>query len=95
VVWTVDCGLHKIKDMKAVVVGIIAALGLLAVMLAAGMLIHDQTLSEAWKGSPDQFWQSLDSLLMMAWQYKVVTMIVFGIVTAVLYVRRVPEIKNR
>ena len=79
------------RPMKAVMIVLVAAIAFAVIMISLDVLVHDQTLSEAWKGSPDQFWQSMLDLVSLAWQYKVVTAIVFGIIVAILLVRQVPD----
>lgn len=81
--------------MKAFSIALLAAVGFLVAMIVVDVFAHDQTLYEAWKGSPDQFWQSLGSLVLLAWQYKIVTVIAFGLAIAVLFVRGVPDLRNR
>ncbi len=81
--------------MKFVITVIVTAIAYVLVMLGNDVFAHDQSLSEAWKGSPHQFIHSLGELAMLAWQYKVVTLIAIGIITAILIVRLVPDVKNQ
>lgn len=75
-------------------IAILAAIGFLLVMLGVDVFMHDQTLAEAWKGSPHQVWHFLGVLAGWAWQYKLGTLLVFALVTAIVYIRRVPEVKS-
>jgi hypothetical protein len=81
--------------MKIVIAVIAAAFGWVVIMIGNDVFAHDQTFAEAWKGSPHQLLHSLGDLAVMAWQYKVVTLIALGILTAVLLVRLVPDIRNQ
>jgi hypothetical protein len=95
VVWTEAASRHRIMPMRFIMAVIVAAMGYVAYMIGNDVFTHDQTFVEAWKGAPQQFIQSLGQLAVLAWQYKVVTLIALGIVTAVLLVRLVPDIKNQ
>jgi len=86
--------LHKIVTMKILAASLATVAGYLLYALGVDVFVHDQTLYEAWKGFPYQLSRSVSDLLALAWQYKFVTLIVFAIATAVVYVRRVPEIRN-
>jgi hypothetical protein len=79
--------------MSAMFVAILAAIGFLLAMLGVDVYMHDETLAEAWKGSPHQVWHFLGTLAVWAWQYKLGTLLVFGIVMAIVYIRRVPDVK--
>ena len=79
------------RPMKVVTIVLVAALAFAVIMISLDVLIHDQTLAEALKGSRAQFWQELLDLVALAWQYKVATAIFFGIIVAILVVRRVPD----
>ncbi len=81
--------------MRFAVWVILTALAYVCYMVGTDVFVHDQTFSEAWKGSPHQFIQSLGQLATMAWQYKVVSLIALGILSAVLLVRLVPDVKNQ
>ena len=74
---------------------ILTALAYVCYMVTNDVFAHDQTFSEAWKGSPHQLIQSINQLATMAWQYKVVSLIALGILSAVLLVRLVPDVKNQ
>lgn len=95
VVWTAGGSRHRISLMKPVMTVIAAALGYVVYMIGNDVFAHDQTFSEAWKGAPHQFIQSVGQLAWLAWQYWVVTVIALAIATAVLLVRLVPDIKNQ
>lgn len=86
--------LHKIVTMKILAASIAAVAGYLLYALGIDVFVHDQTLYEALKGFPYQLSRSLGDLLVMAWQYKFVTLVVLAIATAVVFVRRVPDIRN-
>jgi len=81
--------------MKIVIATFFGTVAFLLGMVGLDILVHNQTLHEAWKGSPDQFVHFLGYLIMLAWQYKFVTLVAFGITTAILIVRVVPEIRNQ
>ena len=86
--------LHKIVTMKILAASVVAVAGYLLYALGIDVFVHDETLYEALKGFPYQLSRALGDLFAMAWQYKFVTLIVFAIATGVVYVRRVPEIRN-
>ena len=79
--------------LNAMLVAILAAIVFLLAMLGVDVFVHDQTLYEALKGSPHQIWHYLGVLAVWAWQYKLGTLLVFAIVTAIVYIRRVPDVK--
>ncbi|HZP21853.1 MAG TPA: hypothetical protein VFB04_00320 [Terriglobales bacterium] len=83
------------SKMKFVFTSLVAVVGFMFAMIGVDVLVHDETLAEAWKGYPHQFIRSLSSLFALAWQYKFVTFIFCAIAMAVLYVRVVPPIKNQ
>ena len=80
--------------MGAMLLAVLAAIGFLLAMLGVDVFMHDQTLAEAWKGSPHQIWHSLGVLAGWAWQYKLGTLLVLAIVTAIVYIRGVPDVKT-
>lgn len=86
--------LHKIVTMKILAASLVAVAGYLLYALGIDVYVHDETLYEALKGFPYQLSRSLGNLFAMAWQYKFVTLVVLAIATGVVYVRRVPDIKN-
>jgi len=81
--------------MKFLFAAMVAALGFVLAMIGMDVFGHDQTWHEAFRGLPHQFVRSFGDLLGLAWQYKFPTVIAFAIVIAVLYVRRVPEVRNQ
>jgi len=81
--------------MKVVLTIIAASVAWVFIMIGMDVFGHDQTFSEAWKGSPQQFLHSLGELASLMWQYKVVSLIALGILVAVLIVRLVPDMKNQ
>jgi hypothetical protein len=86
--------LHKILTMKIFAASLVAVAGYLLYALGIDVFVHDETLYEALKGFPYQLSRSLGDLFVMAWQYKFVTLVVLAMATAVVYVRRVPDIRN-
>jgi len=80
--------------MKAVQVAILSALAFALVMMGVDVFIHDATVNEALRDSPNQFLQSLRWLFSVAWQYKAASAIVFGLFAAIVYVRIVPDVKS-
>lgn len=82
-------------SMKLLLASMIAALGFMLAMIGMDVIAHDQTFHEAFKGMPHQFAHSLGDLFGLAWQYKFPTIVAFAIVIAVVYVRRVPEVRNQ
>jgi hypothetical protein len=86
--------LHKIWTMKIFVASVAAVAGYLLYALGIDVFVHNETLYEALKGFPYQLSRSLGDLFVMAWQYKFVTLVALGIATGIVYVRRVPEIRN-
>ncbi len=86
--------LHKIVTMKILAASLAAVAGYLLYALGIDVFLHDETLYEALKGFPYQLARALGNLCAMAWQYKFVTLVVLAIATAVVYVRRVPDIRN-
>lgn len=80
--------------VKFVVPSTVAFIGYLLYMIGIDVFVHDETFYEAWKGSPVQFWRSLSDLCVLAWQYKWATIVVFATAMVIVYIRRVPEIKN-
>ncbi len=95
VVWTSVGHGPRIGLMRFAFWVILTALAYVCYMIGNDVFAHDQTFSEAWKGSPHQLMQDIGQLATMAWQYKVVSLIVLGIVGAVLLVRLVPDVKNQ
>jgi len=81
--------------MKILIATFFGTVAFLFGMIGLDILVHDQTLQEAWRGSPYQFMHSLAYLIVLAWDYKFVTLIAFGIATAIVLVRIVPEIRNQ
>ncbi len=81
--------------MKAVLVAIAAAVGFALVMMGVDVFIHDATLTQAWKESPNLLLHSVNWVFALAWQYKLATAVVFGILIAILYVRGVPDVGNQ
>lgn len=81
--------------MKIVIAIVATIFGWVVIMIGNDVFAHDQTFSEAWKGSPHQLIQSLSTLAGMAWQYWAVSLIALGILSAVLLVRFVPDIRNQ
>ena len=81
--------------MKLLIAAFIGTVAFLFGMIGLDIFVHDQTFHEAWKGTPDQFLYSVGYLMVLAWDYKFVTLIAFGITTAIILVRVVPEIKNQ
>jgi hypothetical protein len=81
--------------MKIVIAMFFGTAAFLLGMIGLDIFVHDQTFSEALKASPNQFMHSLAYLVLLAWNYKFVTLIAFGIATAIILVRIVPEIRNQ
>jgi TRAP-type uncharacterized transport system fused permease subunit len=81
--------------VKFVMASFVVVLGFMFTMIGVDVFVHNETFQEAWKGYPSQFLQALRDLLLLAWQYKFVTIVAFAIAIAVLFVRRVPEIRNQ
>ena len=86
------------RDMRVVWTAVFAALlfvlGMIGMVLSA-IFEHNESASEAWKKAPQQVWESLIVLLGLAWQYKLVTIVAFAIVIAILFVRQVPAIRHQ
>jgi len=74
-------------------IGILVAVVLLLIMLGVDVFSHDQTLSEAIKGSPHQILHYFGVVAALAWQYKIATVLVLGIIIAIVVIRRVPAVK--
>lgn len=73
---------------------IVVVVGFMLIMLGVDVWIHDETLVEAWKSSPHEFLHYLATLLLLAWQYKLATLVVFAAAIAIVYIRRVPGVKS-
>jgi hypothetical protein len=85
----------RFNPMRTVYVLLIAVGIWLLYTLGMDVWVHDQTLVEAIKGSPQQFVDAIGSLFGMAWQYKLAALLVVIVVITILSMRRVPEIKSR
>jgi len=81
--------------MKLLFASMVAAFGCVLALIGMDVIGHDQTFHEAFKGMPHQFAHSLGDLFGLAWQYKFPTIVAFAIAIAVIFVRRVPEIRNQ
>jgi hypothetical protein len=81
--------------MKAVLVAVAATCGFAIVMMGVDVFVHDATLTQAWKESPNLVVHSIFWVFGLAWQYKIATAVVFGIGVAILSVREVPDIWTR
>jgi hypothetical protein len=95
VVWTSAGDGSRIGPMRFIFWVILTAFAYVCYMVGDDVFVHDQTFGEAWKGSPHQLIQNMGQLATMAWQYKFVSLIFFGIVSAILLVRLVPDVKNQ
>jgi len=81
--------------MKYLLALTLAALGFVLTLVGMDVFAHDQTYHEVFKGMPIQMVHSVGDLFGLAWQYKFPSFVAFAIAMAVLYVRRVPEIRNQ
>jgi uncharacterized membrane protein YgdD (TMEM256/DUF423 family) len=80
--------------LASIFVALICVFGAVGVMIV-DLLVHDESISEAINNAPQHLVHSVGDLFLLAWQYKFVTFIAFAIVIGILYVRRVPEVRNQ
>lgn len=86
---------HKITGMKPIGALLLVAAGMLIALLGMDVLFHDATFAEAWQGAPHQIWYSMGSLMALAMQYKIASITVLIAIIAIVFLRRVPEVRSR
>ena len=85
----------NMRSMKWALITLAALVAIAVIMLLSNVFVHDQTVSESLKNFPDDLGRAALHLLGLAWQYRVATAVVVGLIVTIILIRQVPNIGHR